>query len=129
MNTHQAREPFSELEARTQDTEWEDQLLHANAATMRNEEPNIIPNENNAMTQKCQEFSRLPIGQEKWILIARFMSSQLMKFCMGFDYCVQKMIEATRLDGCYSEDLCNSIEREMLKGLQASPEYKAFKIS
>ena len=120
---------FPELEDRIQATDWHDQLLDANIATMRNEEPDVTPEETNAMMQGCKEIAEQYNGREKWLLTARFMSSKLMKFGMGFDFSVQGMIEGTRIEWCYSKKLCDEIEREMLKGLQASPEYKAFKMN
>ena len=121
--------PFSELEARTEATAWEDRLLRANVATMRNEDALISLDEAKVLFREREQLDDLPDGQEKYCTIARYRGSKMMLLTLGFDVAVRTLIKNSRKADCCSKSLADDIERLMLEALEASPEYESYQQS
>ena len=124
MDTQQTT-AFSEMEERIAATEWHDKLLHVNAVTMRNEDTLLGLKEVDDILRECARLNDLPIGQEKWFMLARYVGSKLMRLTMGFDVAVQQIVEGALEARCYSKGLHENIERVMMDELLASPYYKS----
>ena len=110
------------MEARTKATEWHDQLLHANAATMYKKSEGSSRQLLDVLDETSPNYGKA----ENWNEAAEGFGTILIRFGWGFDTTVQRLIHAAQEDGLNSDTLPNDIEREMLKGLQDSPEYQAY---
>ena len=119
-----AQQLFSEMEARTEATAWHDQLLHANAATMSRNNKGHVEKLLEEMKRVKSTFSKDMI----WNETANAFGYVIIRMGWGFDTAVQRVIQEAREDGLNSDTLPNDIEREMMKGLHDSPEYKAYEL-
>ena len=113
MITQQAKKPFSEMEARTEATAWHDQLLHANAMTMRY--PNRLTLEENLdiLNRICCNRGLVMSCDQ----IARAVGSSLINTGLGFDTTVKQLVKLARDNGNDTDDLPDLVEKDMLIGL------------
>ena len=118
-----AQQLFSEMEARTRATEWEDRLLRANVLTVK--KAHYLPyREANSIAEFVLiSFGNTPNEDLKEIDLIDFsekIGSHLQQLSICFDVLVRDVCTKARHAGLNENGLKRKLEETLLKGLEAS---------
>ena len=117
MITQTAR-PFSELEARTEATAWEDRLLWANVLTAKTCPYSNIRDTLGRMIDVFDEAERL--DGNTFIEVAEYIGKHLKGQEIYFDLMVKAFCNKAKSVEVYTDGLKQQIQEAFLKGLDAS---------
>ena len=118
MNIQKIMSPFSELEARTKATEWEDRLLRANTLTVKK-----CPYANIRSTLGrvvgCFDDNK-PLERSDFIEVAELMGENLQGQQICFDLIVRAFYDKANSVGFCTDGLQQQLEEAFLKGFDKS---------